>query len=384
MENEKLKDIYNRLCDLLKENPNSIPQTSSGGLHFPRFVYEKLLDWLCFFDKAISPVIDEFIKYKSIDIKIESFRRNLSELVEGLFETLTCYYEGKVRNAISKFEKTMNACFIAYSGHIGKIERGTTFYRARKGQAVFFKRSDLFHLPFELRYKVSTQRYSIPGFPALYLGDSAYVCWEELERPDIKELNFSRFCLKNDDLKIIEILRPEDFLSNIKEISMADGIHHILQYLAIFPITMVCSIRVEYNDAPFKPEYIIPQLLMQFVTDGNKFDGIKYPSTRINYALIEKVPAYNYVFPVREINEKGYCERLIRNFSLTEPTSIEFESMLFKTDLAFSTSFESDWPRADKKIKLTADGYVLYDTTSFGFIEKKLSYSYKQLKTLTE
>ena len=38
---------------------------------------------------------------------------------------------------------------------------------------------------------VSTNRYSVPGFPALYLGDTTYVCWEEFNKFRIRDLWFS-------------------------------------------------------------------------------------------------------------------------------------------------------------------------------------------------
>lgn len=55
----------------------------------------------------------------------------------------------------------------------------------------------MFHIPFELRGKAATQRYSIPGLPSLYLGSSCYICWEELHRPDLNTVNSTR--LKKDN-----------------------------------------------------------------------------------------------------------------------------------------------------------------------------------------
>jgi hypothetical protein len=46
-------------------------------------------------------------------------------------------------------------------------------YRVRRDSSDSLTREDLFHIPFEERYKVTTQRYSIPGVPCLYLGNGA-------------------------------------------------------------------------------------------------------------------------------------------------------------------------------------------------------------------
>jgi hypothetical protein len=51
----------------------------------------------------------------------------------------------------------------------------------------------IFHVPFNLRHKVSSQRYSVPGLPCLYLGGSIWICWEELGRPSFHNLQVSRF-----------------------------------------------------------------------------------------------------------------------------------------------------------------------------------------------
>ncbi len=48
---------------------------------------------------------------------------------------------------------------------------------------------DLFHIPFKLRHKVASQRFSIPGIPCLYTAGSTYTCWEEIGRPPFYELH---------------------------------------------------------------------------------------------------------------------------------------------------------------------------------------------------
>ena len=45
-------------------------------------------------------------------------------------------------------------------------------------------RKRVFHVPFNLRSKMSTTRYSIPGYPALYLGTSIALNCEEIHKYD--------------------------------------------------------------------------------------------------------------------------------------------------------------------------------------------------------
>jgi len=86
-------------------------------------------------------------------------------------------------------------------------------YRVRRSKAPSLSREDLFHIPFEERHKVATQRYSIPGLPCLYLSGSLYTCWEEMGRPPFHELHVAAFWAKQGaSLKVLNFSnRPKGF-----------------------------------------------------------------------------------------------------------------------------------------------------------------------------
>lgn len=79
---------------------------------------------------------------------------------------------------------------------------------------------------------VSTQRFSIPGVPCLYLGTTSYVCWLEMDKPHDSEFNVyaTSFSIKNKERK-------------------------------------------------FKSEYIVSQLIMQCLSEL-LIDGIAYASKK--------------------------------------------------------------------------------------------------------
>ena len=52
---------------------------------------------------------------------------------------------------------------------------------------------EMYHIPFELRYKVGNARFNIPGFPIFYLASSVYGCWEEMKRTDLDFANVALF-----------------------------------------------------------------------------------------------------------------------------------------------------------------------------------------------
>ena len=58
------------------------------------------------------------------------------------------------------------------------------FFRFRCGNNYDYSINDLFHIPYSKRTLVNNYRYSIAGHPSLYLGQSTFVCWNELRKPD--------------------------------------------------------------------------------------------------------------------------------------------------------------------------------------------------------
>ena len=165
-------------------------------------------------------------------------------------------------------------------------------YRARIGQNTEFRRGDLFHIPFGEREKVGAQRYSIPGLPCLYLGSSAYLCWEELGRPNWETMHVARFeVLEERELRILTIGPSPQFirreLSTIISQKLGESASRMYENAAVsigvcWPLILACSLTVEKPDKPFVPEYIVPQLVLQWVTTTKGVDGIQYQSVSVD------------------------------------------------------------------------------------------------------
>ena len=102
-------------------------------------------------------------------------------------------------------------------------------------------------------------------------------------------------------------------------------------YLLWYPLIAACSfIRTNKND-PFAAEYIIPQLLMQWVRseinskeheDIDNLTGIRYFSCA---SVRASDMGFNYVFPTsgqQKSSDLPYCSVLTRAFCLTKPVYI--------------------------------------------------------------
>ena len=201
-------------------------------------------------------------------------------------------------------------------------------------------RTRIFHVPFHLRTKMSTQRFSIPGFPCLYLGSNLALCCEEIGKGrSCPSLIAAQFELEKyyvplklkknnkgifDDNKIIIYdisISPYRLFPDGTESEM--DINEIT-YMRWYPLIASCSfIRAKKGD-PYAPEYVIPQLFMQWIHKAHHDSvvGVRYFSCS---SVRASKMGENYAFPtngvpyrVRE-TVKSYDARLANRFKLSAP-----------------------------------------------------------------
>jgi hypothetical protein len=369
-------DIFEEVAMLLrlKQRDFEIPitQHNNDEKHFPRFLEIRLAKFADFYRNTLKPLIDDHPDSQSDTSGVLSLHKRLVKLNSYLVEAVNYYYNGNLAEANASFRRAMKFVGFAANTTVATLPASTKFYRARISDGMRFSRQDLFHTPFEKRHLVATSRYSIPGLPALYLGSSIYVCWEEFERCPLRDLFISQFRSER-DLRVIKIQRMEDLLANLR-VATPDAANStttiLLRYLMLLPLAIACSIKTRESKGSFKPEYIIPQLLLQYVTTNKEVDGIMFPSTKVDYDHIKQVPAYNYAFPVKKSDSNGFCEQLMQDFLLTEPTTTELETMLtYGTLPALSLDRYGNIPG---EISLVQGVFVPYQHTAFGRLEEIL------------
>lgn len=232
-----------------------------------------------------------------------------------------------------------------------------------------YPRDRVFHTPYNLRSKVSTSRYSIAGYPSLYLGTSLDLCCEEIHMNPYKDFALaSMFRLErtleytNTYIRVIELgVKPQDFVNT--EVDNENYARHISHsqlereevraaYLLWYPLIAACSyIRTNKND-PFAAEYIIPQLLMQWVRSeiGAKKEAEYDQLIGIRYFSCASIKAsdmgFNYVFPTssrQKAAELPYCSVLARNFRLTNPVYIHEYSDNYSCERSLLKSDDFDF-----------------------------------------
>lgn len=229
------------------------------------------------------------------------------------------------------------------------------FRVAKVDDNIPYAKTRIFHTPYNLRSKVSTSRYSIAGYPSLYLGTSLELCCEEIQYNPHKgfaiasKFKIERSIEHNDtEINVIELaLKPQDFWEENRYNENRDNAYARRRfdeidlsstrvryaYLLWYPLIAVCSFIRTNKSYPFAPEYIVPQLLMQWVrsemsrkdkgnNDYDKLIGIRYFSCA---SIKASNMGFNYVFPVsgKQISSRmPYCPILSRAFRLTQPQFI--------------------------------------------------------------
>lgn len=108
-------------------------------------------------------------------------------------EVLKCYLnEGNPHKAYEIF----NDHFVV-DGRKKKASQPSYFWEFKTIDPVQFRPrekvtslrpQELFHVPFESRRLVGSNRYSIPGHPSLYMANSIYTAYKELNEPEFDNL----------------------------------------------------------------------------------------------------------------------------------------------------------------------------------------------------
>lgn len=353
--------------ELLSNDIFNLPITNDTSKPFDLFIEDFFSKYLKLINKLDNPITlrDENHTISYMDIGV-----NQNILVKGLIKTIECYYNGFTYEAFKIFQETINSKEYKNISKILKrtiIPKSESFYRIRKRENNHsFNKKEMFHIPFEMRGIVPTQRFSIPGFPSLYLGNTLYLCWEELNRPQID--SFQAIRLENTkELTLIDLTTPPN--------EESDNISNdMYRYFMIWPLIACCSIKVKNESDIFKPEYIIPQLLLQYIRNDDKLDGIIYNSTHLT-SKSAKVnnKLSNFVFPIKTNKKIGHCPELVKLFNSTEILSWQLYQLTQGGTMTLYNADELDY--IDKKIphlELIPGKTLSYSNSILGKLEYQL------------
>lgn len=316
------------IIDFLQLDAVALPRKRNSGEGFRAFLESLYRGYLTAIDSLDSDGIGKSVKKEKYKIE---------QLCSTIETSVKLYFEGMPYKAFDVFSgKISDYLMYNYDYYFGKKEDFNKdvlpLYRVRKSKEAITSKKDMFHIPFEMNGIVEPYRYSITGVPCLYLGSSPDICVKELSGTEIdKDEHFyiSAFSLNGSYNKKIRLLNfgtiPGMFGEFIKKTYnniYPDFIYEELRdYLVCWPLIAACSIKVCREEDFFKPEYIIPQLLLQWIRLEGSFDGIQYFSTKLeeNKYPYDYLAYQNFVFPPKKVRESGICGELASMFEWSEP-----------------------------------------------------------------
>lgn len=267
---------------------------------------------------------------------INDLSSELMSFFEGIKKTYKLWISGETFSAIHNFEELLKENKLLEEDDFSINEK--IFFRGRNSLNKILNKYEMFHIPYDKRYLVGNQRFSLSGFPLLYLNSSLKGVLSELnieEKDSYEKYAFSSFHF-NKKAKIYSLDNPfriyfEKVSNNIdkviKEPSFSsEDLKKILLKLIIASVCLFEK-RVSHKNQEdnginiFYEEYIIPQALTQ-VLKKNKYNGILYPSTRIketeNSGLFN-ISNFNLVYFPKYNDKKHYDSMLFESLDISVP-----------------------------------------------------------------
>lgn len=144
------------------------------------------------------------------------------------------------------------------------------------------------------------------------------------------------------------------------------------------------SVEVEYPDDPYKPEYVMPQIVMLALVSHEKYLGCSFTSTKKidNFDWPDDLLC-NIAMPVKCVNETGLCPKLTDSFLISDSINYKYEVLKCKvspTPITGDPDLEALFlgPRAD------ATSYENYDDSIFGQMQAVLKKNYEPYSIKSE
>lgn len=263
---------------------------------------------------------------------VESCITEIESNASKLIEVLRLYNNGKIIEASIRAFEIFNIMKPQLMQRYSGYNPYDNYFRIRSISKTPFRleRKELFHIPFSKNYLVGTERYSMPGHPCLYLASQAELAWYECGKP--QKFALAKFSIpqkEDNHLKFIDFseklmpLKHSFFCWFHNEADKPAVQKYLLKYIYTYPLRAACSVIVEHPGEKFIEEYIIPQLLLQWVRNDEDFDGIRYESCTSSED-VKSFGGHNLVIATKQFDSDGYDIKLRNIIEITSPQLYNF------------------------------------------------------------
>lgn len=317
--------------DFLNSDAADLPKTRHGDYHV--FVSDLFEDYKNHLGRVtVSSFIDRMVR---------SEFSLVNDLSKSILQIINLLLSGDQTTAYVQLDTLLNGLgarlrALMPSGDMSHFINPV--YRLRGSGKRPFTAGELFHIPFYLKRKVGPMRYSSAGLPCLYLGGSTHVCWRELGEPALSSVSVSRFqAVPGTNLRVLNFGHRlpllASYVANVPQDfgGPTNACAFVKAQVACWPLVAACSIRVPDRTASERPEYLLPQLVLEWLIRTHRFHGIRYFSTHYTEYPDDPKTYMNYVFPAVTTPSVGYCPELCRLFELSDPICWDQAKGLSKT-----------------------------------------------------
>ena len=269
------------------------------------------------------------------------------------------YYEGAdLKRAQEEFDVVMaclrSAIFISTMDDWNEIDttdgKRYTQFRLRAGELFYRVRGvegtrkdiesnpdELFHIPLSKKAMTNNERFSLAGFPSLYLATMLPLAWQESGYPQryyYSEFQYLKLTQRGkninfeNEMKLLALYSPQE----IYMWGTAEKYNHFSVWLEVvrkclmmYPLVMACAFVNHSGKGAYKQEYIIPQMLMQWVQRNiDRVQGVSYFTCVDMKMMPSAYCAYDIVIPaLAPYDDKKYSQKLRDEFTWTKPRYFE-------------------------------------------------------------
>lgn len=225
--------------------------------------------------KKCENCINRTVCEKIRDVCMQINESEIIMFIDKLREIYLEWIDSDIVNAIKLFDELLKKYDLLKYERV--LREQDLFFKARKSDEILTK-WDMFHIPFNKRYLIGNQRYSITGQPMLYIGSSIIDIAQEINQENLDGLKISMIRFK-EKCKIYD-LKSKSSGEIMLDIFLGRECYSKSDFFKVI-LCSVCSFqkRQELRGYSFCEEYVIPQILA-LILKREKFDGISYLSTK--------------------------------------------------------------------------------------------------------
>lgn len=236
--------------------------------------------------EKLETLYDRFIK-KIKQLSNDFNYKVIEDYKDRILNIVPDYYNGRIIDSITKVKElikdvgnndfaksTLRNC----EAFLGNKNYELQFFRARVSKEYLdYPANKMLHIPFRERYKTNNQRFSMPGYPCLYVANTSYACWIELDKPSEHDFYVSPIIFDGKQ-KVLNLAVSIENFTRLHDFEKERSTTWLKLIMLMFATSFVYVGDVKNRN--FKVEYIIPQLIMQACLNLN-YDGIVYNSTKV-------------------------------------------------------------------------------------------------------